>query len=119
MLGDTTVKRRQRSTGKSGTTWTHTEERRPLMLPQELKELPNDEEIIFLEGRRPIRCRKNWYFRDRRLRKRIMAPVSVRPLTVSNTAPVGSDIILQGNAASPREPSEVGGYTAISRATCG
>ena len=86
MLGDTTVKRRTRSTGKQGTTWSHTEERRPLMLPQELKELPNDEEIIFLEGCRPIKCRKNWYFRDRRFSKRIVEPVAVRPIAMQNVA---------------------------------
>ena len=80
MLGDTTVKRRSRSTGKGGTTHTHSEERRPLLLPQELKELPEGEEIIFLEGCRPIRCRKNWYFKDRRLRKRILDPVAIRPV---------------------------------------
>jgi type IV secretion system protein VirD4 len=80
MLGDTTVKRRTRSTGRQGTSYSHTEERRPLMLPQELKELPSDEEIIFLEGCRPIKCRKNWYFKDRRFRKRILDPVAVRPI---------------------------------------
>jgi type IV secretion system protein VirD4 len=77
-LGDTTLNRRNRSTGKGGTTYTHTEERRALLLPQELKELPEDEEIIFLEGCRPIRCRKNWYFKDRRLRKRLLAPAVLR-----------------------------------------
>jgi len=78
-LGDTTVKRRNRSTGKGGTTYTHTEERRALLLPQELKELPDDEELIFLEGCRPIRCRKNWYFKDQRLRRRILPPVAPPP----------------------------------------
>jgi type IV secretion system protein VirD4 len=77
-LGDTTVKRRSRGTGKGGTTYTHSEERRPLLLPQELKELPGDEEIIFLEGCRPIRCRKNWFFKDRRLRKRLIAAAVLR-----------------------------------------
>lgn len=86
MLGDTTVKRRNRSTGKGGTTYSHTEERRPLLLPQELKELPDDEQIIFLEGCRPIRCRKNRYFKDRRLRKRILEPVAVRPLAMPGVA---------------------------------
>jgi type IV secretion system protein VirD4 len=49
-----------------------------LLLPQELKELPGDEEIIFLEGCRPIRCRKNWFFKDRRLRKRLIAAAVLR-----------------------------------------
>jgi len=88
MLGDTTVKRRTRSTGKQGTSYSHTEERRPLMLPQELKELPNDEEIIFLEGCRPIKCRKNWYFKDRRLKQRIVPPVAVRPISAAGEHPM-------------------------------
>lgn len=78
MLGDTTVRRRNRSTGKQGTTYSYSEERRPLMLPQELKELNNDEELIFFEGCRPIRCKKNWYFKDRLFKKRIMDPVVIR-----------------------------------------
>lgn len=93
-LGDTTVKRRNRSTGKGGTNWTHAEERRALLLPQELKELPEDEEIIFLEGCRPIRCRKNWYFKDRRLRRRIMPPAALPP-----SPPTG-----HGMLTAPRRP---------------
>jgi type IV secretion system protein VirD4 len=54
VLVDVTVKQqRTRSTGKQGTSCSHSEERRPLMLPQELKELHNDEQIVFLEGCRP------------------------------------------------------------------
>lgn len=79
MLGDTTVRRRNRSTGKQGTTYSYSEERRPLMLPQELKELGNNEELIFFEGCRPIRCKKNWYFKDRLFKKRIINPVVIRP----------------------------------------
>jgi type IV secretion system protein VirD4 len=48
--------------------------------------LPSDEEIIFLEGCRPIKCRKNWYFKDRRFRKRILDPVAVRPIAPSGQA---------------------------------
>ena len=90
MFGDTMVKRRNRSSAKQGTGYSRAEERRPLMLPQELKELPNDEEIIFLEGCRPIKCRKNWVFKDRRLKKRLLPPVVVRPITLSGETPMPS-----------------------------
>ncbi len=39
------------------------------MLPQEIKELPSDEALIFYEGLRPIRCQKIRYFADREVQK--------------------------------------------------
>jgi len=50
------------------------EQRRPLLLPQEVKELGRDREIVFCEGLRPILARKNRYYRDRMLKKRILPP---------------------------------------------
>lgn len=40
------------------------DQRRALMLPQELKEMPQDEEIIILENTKPILCHKARYFSD-------------------------------------------------------
>ncbi len=40
------------------------EARRALMLPQELKQLPFEEEIVLLSGENPIRCEKALYFND-------------------------------------------------------
>lgn len=40
------------------------EAKRPLMLPQELKTLGFDEEIIILKGEHPIKCKKAFYFND-------------------------------------------------------
>jgi type IV secretion system protein VirD4 len=48
------------------------EQRRALLLPQEVKELGSEEAIVFYEGLRPIRCRKIRYFTDRRFRKRLL-----------------------------------------------
>ncbi|THD40452.1 MAG: hypothetical protein DI608_03085, partial [Rothia mucilaginosa] len=53
MLGYTTLRRRTRTTshGQSGSvSYAEVEERRALMLPQELKALSLEEEIIFVEG---------------------------------------------------------------------
>lgn len=50
------------------------EQKRPLLLPQEIKELGRDREIILYEGLRPILCRKNRYFEDRLFRKRLFPP---------------------------------------------
>ncbi len=80
-LGNTTVKvktlsrplmdladakgRRHRSVSVS-------EQRRALLLPQEVKALGNDKAIIFYEGLRPIRCRKIRYFEDSRFTHRLL-----------------------------------------------
>lgn len=90
-LGDTTVHVRSRSRpqfggwglSSRGTTISVSEQRRPLLLPQEVKELGGDEEIIFCEGLRPIRARKIRYWCDRNFLPRLLPP-PVRP------APAGS-----------------------------
>jgi len=86
MLGYKTLRRKQESRSRGGgatqTSTSYTEERRALYLPQEIKELPQDDELIFLEGCKPIRARKNWFFKDKTLKKRTeLAPVAVEPLT--------------------------------------
>ncbi len=48
--------------------------RRPLMWPQELKEMGQDECIVLLENSAPIRARKIRYFDDPALLARIVAP---------------------------------------------
>jgi len=50
------------------------EQRRALLLPQEVKELGIEEAIIFYEGLRPIRCRKIRYYADARFRARLFPP---------------------------------------------
>ncbi len=53
---------------------TISEQRRPLLLPQEVKELPAHEQIIFCEGLRPIRCQKIRYFEDPIFKQRLRSP---------------------------------------------
>jgi type IV secretion system protein VirD4 len=55
------------------------EQRRALLLPQEVKELGTDHEIIFYEGMRPIRCRKIRYFEDPRFKARLFPPPARPP----------------------------------------
>jgi type IV secretion system protein VirD4 len=50
------------------------EQRRALLLPQEVKALGAEEAIIFYEGLRPIRCKKIRYFQDRRFTARLLPP---------------------------------------------
>lgn len=53
------------------------EQRRALLLPQEVKELGSDSAIVFYEGVRPIRCSKIRYFADVRFRSRLRPPPKV------------------------------------------
>lgn len=82
-LGSTTVKARTRSTPQWQMGGKHSrpagsvsvsEQKRPLLLPQEIKELGRDREILFYEGIRPILAKKNRYYRDRLFRKRLFPP---------------------------------------------
>lgn len=86
-LGDTTVRVRSRSRpqfagwsmSSRGATISVSEQRRPLLLPQEVKELGGDEEIVFCEGLRPIRARKIRYWCDPRFVPRLL-PAPALPL---------------------------------------
>lgn len=84
MLGYKTLRRKQVSRSRGGgsnqTSISYSEERRALMLPQEVKELPGDDELIFVEGCKPIRGKKNWFFKDKLFKARAaLAPVAVEP----------------------------------------
>jgi type IV secretion system protein VirD4 len=59
--------RRQRSVSVS-------DQRRALLLPQEVKALGPEQAIVFYEGLKPIRCRKIRYFTDRRFKARLLPP---------------------------------------------
>jgi type IV secretion system protein VirD4 len=67
------------------------EGKRPLLLPQEVKELGKNREILFYEGVRPILAQKNRYYRDPFFRRRLLPPprfaVSARPPATCPRAP--------------------------------
>ena len=82
-LGNQTVKARSVSkplwdfsnaNGKRGRSVSESDQRRALMLPQEVKELPAGSAIIFYEGLRPFLFQKIRYFLDPVLRKRVLSP---------------------------------------------
>ena len=78
MLGYKTVSKQNRSRssggGSSQVSISYSEERRALFLPQEIKELPSDDELIFYEGCKPIRAKKNWFFKDKNFKERASVP---------------------------------------------
>ncbi|CAM5252076.1 type IV secretory system conjugative DNA transfer family protein [Rhodanobacter lindaniclasticus] len=97
MMGYKSVRRQQRNRSRGGAggsqvSISYSEERRALMLPQEIKELPGDDELIFKEGLKPLRAKKNWYFKDRTFRAwTALPPVVVEPLARRLAAsPVGA-----------------------------
>lgn len=68
LLGKTTIKedtQKSRGGGSKGISYTETQNQRDLMLPQELREMSKDKEIIIFEGiSHPIMAEKNQYYSD-------------------------------------------------------
>lgn len=93
MLGDTTVRKKNKTVSHAGRvaggrsrSWTETEERRALMLPQEIKALSANKEIIFLEGTpRPIMADKIRYYEDGYFKARVMAKMPLPQRTARVT----------------------------------
>ncbi|WP_162314865.1 type IV secretory system conjugative DNA transfer family protein [Pseudoxanthomonas yeongjuensis] len=84
MLGYTTVLKRNRSQshGQQGSvTFSEVEERRALMLPQELKAMGFDKEVFLYEGiAHPVMCEKIKYYQDRYFTSRLLPKVEVPKL---------------------------------------
>ncbi|WP_373742218.1 type IV secretory system conjugative DNA transfer family protein, partial [Neisseria sp.] len=82
MLGYTTVRRQNVSRGRERSV-SISEERRALMLPQELKAMSQDSEIIIYEGMaHPAKVSKIRYYQDRTFTSRVRQPAAVKPLEV-------------------------------------
>jgi type IV secretion system protein VirD4 len=120
-LGFTTVKVKSlskplmeffESRGRRGRSVNVSEQRRALLLPQEVKELGTEEAIIFYEGLRPIRCRKIRYYADPRFRARLLPPPTTPGCGEEVSAPADSSNAAEGSsegaAASSLEESTLG-----------
>ncbi|QGZ94949.1 type IV secretory system conjugative DNA transfer family protein [Terricaulis silvestris] len=75
-------------------TMTYREERRPLLLPADVRKLPRDEQLIFVAGAKPIRAKKLRFDTEPLFAKRMRPAASGTPtLTVThdweNVAPIG------------------------------
>jgi type IV secretion system protein VirD4 len=89
-IGAALDRRGQRSRSQSVS-----QQRRALLLPQEVKELGTEEAIVFYEGLRPIRCRKIRYFTEKSFRSRLW-PTPESPTPPGRAPP--------SPATSPSEP---------------
>ncbi len=91
-LGSTTVKAKtlSRATfgGGKGPTVSVSDQRRALLLPQEVKEIGASRAIIFYEGLRPILSDKIRYFEDKRFMARLAPPPVLASIDVA-AAPRG------------------------------
>ncbi len=119
-LGAQTVTARARSR-PSGLTagrrsLTLTDQRRPLLLPQELLNLPKDQLVILADGHPPLRGRRLTYYRDRRFKARAALLPPQPPSCTSSTGhpaepatPIASERISQWirqSLAAERDRSE-------------
>jgi type IV secretion system protein VirD4 len=82
MLGYTTVRKDSFTRGREFSR-SESEERRALMLPQELKAIGFDAEIFFYEGiPNPVKCEKIKYFKDKYFTSRLIPSVEVKALDI-------------------------------------
>ena len=80
MLGYTTVKKRNVTRGRE-TSYSEHEERRALMLPQELKAMSAKKEIFLCESiPHPVMCDKIRYYEDKFFKQRLLPKVEVNEL---------------------------------------
>ncbi|MCI2246689.1 type IV secretory system conjugative DNA transfer family protein [Xanthomonas sp. PPL568] len=82
MLGYTTFRKKNVTRGKD-VTRSVSEEKRALMLPQELKAMGNDQEVFLYEGiPHPVKCDKIKYYKDRHFTARLRPKVGIPTLSV-------------------------------------
>jgi type IV secretion system protein VirD4 len=82
MLGYTTVKKQNVTRGRDFSR-SESEERRALMLPQELKAMGFDKEVFLYEGiPHPVMCDKIKYYQDKYFTSRLLPKTDVRALKI-------------------------------------
>lgn len=95
MLGYQTVKSKSKSQQmgmqRVGGSVNTSDQRRALLLPQEVKAIGKGREIVFMENVRPILANKAVYFKDSAFKRRLLPPVEVPAIeiVVPASRPVG------------------------------
>ena len=96
-LGYTTTKSSSRTTpslmagSKRGPSTSVTDQRRALMLPQEIKQMPADQQLLFVEHVLPVRCHKIKYFKDPIFKERLLPPPGVEKHDVAKYSGARTD----------------------------
>jgi type IV secretion system protein VirD4 len=82
MLGYTTVRKENITRGRE-VSRSHSEERRALMLPQELKAMGSEKEVFLYEGiPHPVMCEKIRYYQDKYFTARLLPKTEIPKLVV-------------------------------------
>lgn len=82
MLGYTTVRKQNVTRGRD-VSRSESEERRALMLPQELKAMGFDKEVFLYEGLpHPVQCEKIKYYQDRYFTSRLLPKIAIPSLDI-------------------------------------
>jgi type IV secretion system protein VirD4 len=85
MLGFETVKGKSHSrqlSGKHGKSESTSQQRRALLLPQEIKEIGQQKEIIIFENAKPILCNKIQYYSDAVFKERLLPAPQIATLDI-------------------------------------
>jgi type IV secretion system protein VirD4 len=108
MLGYTTVRRENLTRGRE-LSRSESVERRALMLPQELKALGGDKEVILCEGMaHPAMCGKIRYYKERRYRSRLLPKIEVPKLAIGEPT--------RGQSPAPAENASTSSATCLEEA---
>lgn len=93
-LGAYTYKARSQSRpaglGKGSRSLTESDQRRPLMLPQDLIQMPSDQLIVLRAGMPPVRGQKIAYWRERAFTRRVRPPPIITPRPTRHVPPPGA-----------------------------
>jgi type IV secretion system protein VirD4 len=92
------------SKGRRSRSVSVSEQRRPLLLPQEVKTLGSRQALIFYEGLWPIRCKKLRYFEDGRFRARLLPPPIVAPAPAVTPPPPTTSPVTDASANAVATP---------------
>ncbi|MBO9648877.1 MAG: type IV secretory system conjugative DNA transfer family protein [Variovorax sp.] len=83
MLGYTTVRKENLTRNRGDVSRAQSEERRALMLPQELKAMGPDKEVFLYEGiPHPVLCEKIRYYQDPYFKPRLLPKVEIPALSI-------------------------------------
>lgn len=86
---------------------TQSDQRRALLLPQEVARLDPSEAILLRPGTYPVRCKRIRYYADPRFKSLVSKPPLVPPIEIDvrfDTGPLGGALPPPANAATPQHP---------------
>lgn len=91
-LGNFTYKATSKSKpmafSKGNQSQSESDQARALLLPQEVKDIGEDEEIVFAKGCKPLRVRKIRWYQDPTFKDRVVSPPTLTPTPLPVVAPI-------------------------------